>query len=63
MFGLEISGSRVGECPIPLWVVHLDEVVWNPKLSEKPVDLEVNLDEVVEICDEIEEKEAEVFGP
>ena len=23
----------------------------------------VNLDEVVEICDEIEEKEAEVFGP
>ena len=38
-------------------------VEWNPKLDETQVDLGVKLDEFVEICDEVEEDEAEVFGP
>jgi len=40
-----------------------DIVEWNPQLSEKPIDLGINLVEILEICDEVEEKEAEVFGP
>ena len=40
-----------------------DIVVWNPKLSVKPVYLGVNLVEIVKICDEVEEEQPEVFGP
>ena len=40
-----------------------DIVVWNPKLSVKPVDLGVNLVEIMEICDEVDEEQPEVFGP
>ena len=40
-----------------------DIVEWNPKLSQKPVDLGENLVKILEICDEIEKKEPEVFGP
>ena len=40
-----------------------DIVEWNPQLSEKPVDLGVNRVEILEICDEFEEKEGEVFEP
>jgi len=32
-------------------------------LNETRVDLRVELDEFVEICDKVEEDEAEVFGP
>ena len=38
-------------------------VEWNPKLDKTRVDLGVKLDEFVEICDEVEEDEAEAFGP
>ena len=40
-----------------------DIVEWNLKLSRKPIDLRENLVKIVEICDEVEEKEPEVFGP
>ena len=40
-----------------------DLVEWNPKLDEKLVDLGVKLDEFMEICDEVEEEQPEVFGP
>jgi len=39
-----------------------DLVEWNPKLNENPVELGVNLDEFVKICDEGEEEQPEVFG-
>jgi len=60
--GLKLKSVGLGLENVPLhfgW----DPVEWNLKLSEKPVDLGVNLNEVVEICDEIKEKEAKVFGP
>jgi len=38
-------------------------VEWNPKLDETPVALGVELEEFVEICDEFEEDQLEVFGP
>jgi len=37
--------------------------VWNLKLDETPVDLGVKFDDIVEICDEVEEDQPEVFGP
>ena len=38
-------------------------VEWNPKLSQKPVDLWENLVKIVEICDDVEEEGPEVSGP
>jgi len=38
-------------------------VEWNPKLDETPVALGIELEEFVEICDEVEENKAKVFGP
>ena len=40
-----------------------DLVEWNPKLDETPVALGIELEEFVEICDEVEENKAKVFGP
>jgi len=40
-----------------------DLVEWNPKFDGSRVDLGVKVDEFVEICDELEEDHAEVFGP
>ena len=54
---------------VDLWLENVpfhfgwDIVVWNPKLSVKPVDLGVNLVEIVEIYDEVEEEQPEIFGP
>ena len=54
---MDLKSVGLGLASIPFrfgW----DLVEWNPKLSLKPVDLEVNLVEILEICDEVEEKEA-----
>ena len=59
---LDLKSVGIGLASVPFhfgW----DLVVWNPKFDKSPVDLGVTFDELVEISEELEEDQPEVFGP